>query len=97
MPAFTHITQNGVAHSEKVHPTYEQMGSEREMADDIFDETYREKEGPKPAKRYVWRNIILMAFLHLTALYAIWFIPSAKLLTLAWGKLKLPSFTLEES
>ncbi|ETE61469.1 hypothetical protein L345_12777, partial [Ophiophagus hannah] len=44
MPAFTHITQNGVVHSEKVHPTYEQMGSEREMTDDIFDETYHEKE-----------------------------------------------------
>uniref|UniRef100_A0A2D4KYW2 stearoyl-CoA 9-desaturase n=1 Tax=Micrurus paraensis TaxID=1970185 RepID=A0A2D4KYW2_9SAUR len=87
MPAFTHITQNGVAHSEKAHPTYEQMDSEREMTDDIFDETYREKEGPKPAKRYVWRNIILMSLLHLTSLYAIWFIPSAKLLTLAWAVL----------
>lgn len=97
MPAFTHITQNGVAHLEKVHPTYEQMASEREMSDDIFDETYREKEGPKPAKRYVWRNIILMSLLHLAAVYAIWFIPSAKLLTLAWGKLKLPSFNLEVS
>lgn len=56
------------------------------MMDDIFDETYREKEGPKPPLRYVWRNIILMSLLHLGALFALTLIPSAKIQTLAWGK-----------
>ncbi|KAM6441654.1 stearoyl-CoA desaturase isoform 2-T2 [Liasis olivaceus] len=87
MPAFAHITQNGVAHSEKVHPAYEHVGSGRETIDDMFDDTYHEKEGPKPATRYVWRNIILMFLLHSAALYAIAFIPSANPLTLVWAVL----------
>lgn len=64
----------------------EEMSVARDMTDDIFDESYREKEGPKPAKRYVWRNIILMSVLHVGGLYGISLIPSAKLMTLGWGK-----------
>ncbi|XP_061490662.1 stearoyl-CoA desaturase [Rhineura floridana] len=81
--AFAHVAQNGVAKMEKVHPIHEDMGAQREI-DDIFDETYREKEGPKPAKIYVWRNIVLMALLHISAVYAIWLIPAAKPVTLVW-------------
>lgn len=57
------------------------------MTDDIFDETYREKAGPKPATVYVWRNIILMALLHLSALYSLCLIPSAKFATVFWAYL----------
>lgn len=65
---------------------HEDLAGDRGMIDDIFDETYREKEGPKPPLRYVWRNIILMSLLHLGALFALTLIPSAKIQTLAWGK-----------
>lgn len=65
---------------------HEDLAGDRGMIDDIFDDTYREKEGPKPPLRYVWRNIILMSLLHLGALFALTLIPSAKIQTLAWGK-----------
>lgn len=65
---------------------HEDLAGDRGMIDDLFDETYREKEGPKPPLRYVWRNIILMSLLHLGALFALTLIPSAKIQTLAWGK-----------
>lgn len=61
------------------------------MVDDIFDETYQEKEGPKPPLRYVWRNIILMSLLHLGAIFGLMLIPYAKIQTLAWGK-NIPPF-----
>ncbi|XP_054838951.1 acyl-CoA desaturase-like isoform X2 [Eublepharis macularius] len=90
--AFPHVAQNGVANTEKDrpnmekdHPVYEDLGAGRGMTDDIFDETYREKTGPKPATVYVWRNIILMGLLHLAALYAIFIIPATKFATLLWG------------
>lgn len=65
---------------------HEDLAGDRGMIDDIFDETYQEKKGPKPPLRYVWRNIILMSLLHLGALFALTLIPSAKIQTLAWGK-----------
>ncbi|XP_054838949.1 acyl-CoA desaturase-like [Eublepharis macularius] len=90
--AFPHVAQNGVANTEKDrpniekdHPVYEDLGAGRGMTDDIFDETYREKTGPKPAMIYVWRNIILMGLLHLAALYAIFIIPATKFATLLWA------------
>ncbi|KAF7247356.1 Acyl-CoA desaturase [Varanus komodoensis] len=82
--AFARTTQNGEAGTAKAAPMQEAEGPEREMTDDLFDESYREKEGPKPAKIYVWRNIILMSLLHLSAVYAVFTIPSAKVLTLLW-------------
>ncbi|XP_042315711.1 stearoyl-CoA desaturase [Sceloporus undulatus] len=85
--AFAHETQNGSVNAEKTHPIYDDLGSGTDMTDDVFDETYREKEGPKPVTRYVWRNIILMALLHLSGLYSICLIPSAKPLTLLWALL----------
>lgn len=54
--------------------------------DDAFDETYKDKEGPKPPMVVVWRNVMLMFLLHMGALYGLILIPSASALTLAWGK-----------
>ncbi len=54
--------------------------------EDVFDDTYKEKEGPKPPRMLVWRNIILMTLLHISALYGLILLPSAKVLTLAWSE-----------
>ncbi|XP_050816227.1 stearoyl-CoA desaturase [Gopherus flavomarginatus] len=81
------VMRNGGTGMEKALSNQEDLGGDRGMTDDIFDESYCEKEGPKPAKRYVWRNIILMSLLHLGALYGLWLIPAAKPVTLAWGSL----------
>ncbi|XP_053164084.1 stearoyl-CoA desaturase [Hemicordylus capensis] len=85
--AFAHVAQNGAANTKKVHLTHENTEDGRGMVDDIFDESYHEKEGPKPATIYVWRNIILMFLLHVSALYGISLIPSAKLHTSLWAGL----------
>ncbi|CAM4591126.1 acyl-CoA desaturase isoform X1 [Caretta caretta] len=92
LPSFTttataRVTRNGGAGMEKALSNQEDLGGDRGMTDDIFDESYCEKEGPKPARRYVWRNIILMSLLHLGALYGLWLIPAAKPATLVWGSL----------
>lgn len=68
----------------KASPVPADGGVERVMTDDMFDDSYREKEGPKPPKIIVWRNVILMAFLHLAALYGFVLLPSAMYRTLAW-------------
>ncbi|XP_029031736.1 stearoyl-CoA desaturase b [Betta splendens] len=65
--------QNGVA------------AAEASTVDDAFDDTYTEKEGPRPPMRLVWRNIIAMSLLHLGALYGITLVPSAHALTLLWS------------
>ncbi|GAB0210003.1 stearoyl-CoA desaturase [Grus japonensis] len=78
------VTRNGDAVTEKDFLNHEELAGDRGMIDDIFDETYREKEGPKPPMRYVWRNIILMSLLHLGAVFGLMLIPSAKIQTLAW-------------
>ncbi|XP_017924591.1 acyl-CoA desaturase [Manacus vitellinus] len=80
-------TRNGNAIVEKNLLNHEDLAGDRGMIDDLFDETYREKEGPKPPLRYVWRNIILMSLLHLGAIFALTLIPSAKIQTLAWAVL----------
>ena len=71
------------------NPSKQQNGdaaTELSTVEDVFDDTYREKEGPKPPRRLVWRNIILMLLLHSGALYGLMLIPSASVLTLAWSK-----------
>lgn len=83
-------TRNGDAIMKKDLINHEDLAGDRGMIDDIFDETYKEKEGPKPPFRYVWRNIILMSLLHLGAIFSLMLIPSAKIQTLAWGKHILP-------
>lgn len=59
--------------------------AETSTADDVFDDTYKEKEA-KPPRILVWRNIMLMSLLHAGALYGLILIPSASFLTLAWSK-----------
>lgn len=54
--------------------------------DDVFDNTYKEKDGPKPPRTIVWKNVILMSLLHFGALYALCLVPSATSMTLAWCK-----------
>ncbi|KAM5271821.1 LOW QUALITY PROTEIN: acyl-CoA desaturase 1-like [Ctenodactylus gundi] len=56
-----------------------------EMKDDIHDPSYQDPEGPAPKLEYVWRNIILMALLHLGALYGITSVPSCKFYTWLWA------------
>ncbi|XP_030629318.1 acyl-CoA desaturase [Chanos chanos] len=53
--------------------------------EDVFDDTYKAKEGPRPPTIIVWRNVMLMTLLHLGALYGLYLIPSACALTLAWA------------
>ncbi|XP_076154248.1 acyl-CoA desaturase [Alosa pseudoharengus] len=55
--------------------------------DDVFDDTYKEKDGPKPPRTIVWKNVILMSLLHIGSLYALLLIPSAASMTLAWSVL----------
>lgn len=76
--------------TETTNPNKQQNGDavmpETSTRDDVFDDSYRAKEGPKPPMRLVWRNIILMFLLHIGALYGLMIVPSASALTLAWSK-----------
>lgn len=60
--------------------------AETSTRDDVFDDSYKAKEGPKPRMRLVWRNVILMVLLHAGALYGLMLVPSTSALTLAWSK-----------
>lgn len=58
---------------------------------DNLDLTPASSENPEPDSKLVpdiivWRNVILMAALHLSSLYGIYLIPQAKLGTLVFGK-----------
>ncbi|XP_041517404.1 acyl-CoA desaturase 1 [Microtus oregoni] len=66
---------------QKTVPQYLEEDIRPEMKEDIFDPSYQDEEGPPPKLQYVWRNIILMALLHLGALYGITLIPSCKVYT----------------
>lgn len=55
--------------------------------EDAFDHTYKEKEGPKPPRIIVWKNVILMTLLHIGAFYGVFVVPSASRLTLLWSVL----------
>ncbi|KAJ8284872.1 hypothetical protein COCON_G00037220 [Conger conger] len=61
--------------------------AEPSTVEDVFDDTYKEKEGPKPPKQVVWKNVFLMTLLHIGAMYGLLLIPSASILTLAWSVL----------
>ncbi|XP_021500333.1 acyl-CoA desaturase 3 [Meriones unguiculatus] len=69
----------------KTVPLYLEEDIRPEMKEDIHDPSYQDEEGPPPKLEYVWRNIILMALLHLGALYGITLIPSCRLYTLLWA------------
>ena len=62
------------------------MAAETSTVEDVFDDTYAEKEGPKPPRTLVWRNIILMTLLHVASLYGLVLLPSASAPTLAWSE-----------
>ncbi|KAL6072209.1 hypothetical protein STEG23_017190 [Scotinomys teguina] len=68
---------------EKLEKIFQQWGDDirPEMKEDIYDPSYQDEEGPPPKLEYVWRNIILMALLHLGALYGVTLIPSCKVYT----------------
>ncbi|XP_069849854.1 acyl-CoA desaturase 1-like isoform X1 [Dipodomys merriami] len=55
-----------------------------EMKEDIHDPTYQDELGPPPKLEYVWRNVILMALLHLGALYGLTLVPGCKAYTWLW-------------
>ena len=71
------------------NPRKQQNGkvvAETSAMEDVFDDSYKEKDGPKPPTRLVWRNIISMLLLHTGAVYGVTLIPSASSLTLVWSK-----------
>ncbi|XP_012736040.2 stearoyl-CoA desaturase b [Fundulus heteroclitus] len=72
-----------VLHRAAKQPNGDAM-AETSTADDVFDDSYREKEGKKPPRVLVWRNIIMMCLLHGGALYGLVLLPSASWLTLGW-------------
>lgn len=79
------ILQNGEGKLEKTLLHLEEdIGPE--LKDDIYDPSYKDKEGPRPKLEYVWRNIILMFLLHLGGLYGILLIPTCQVYTWLWGK-----------
>ncbi|XP_037611155.1 acyl-CoA desaturase [Sebastes umbrosus] len=61
--------------------------AETSRIEDVFDHTYKEKEGPKPPSIIVWKNVFMMTLLHIGALYSVFLIPSASPLTLLWSVL----------
>ncbi|XP_014721224.1 stearoyl-CoA desaturase [Equus asinus] len=77
------VLQNGGGKLEKTSP-YLEEDIRPEMKEDLYDPSYRDKEGPKPKFQYVWRNIILMSLLHVGALYGILLFPSCKIYTYLW-------------
>ncbi|XP_011790934.1 PREDICTED: acyl-CoA desaturase [Colobus angolensis palliatus] len=78
------VLQNGRDKLETT-PLYLEEDIRPDIKDDIYDPSYKDKEGPSPKVEYVWRNIILMSLLHLAALYGIILIPTCKLYTCLWG------------
>nr|XP_057917030.1 acyl-CoA desaturase [Doryrhamphus excisus]XP_057917031.1 acyl-CoA desaturase [Doryrhamphus excisus] len=62
-------------------------GAPEACREDVFDHTYKEKEGPKPPLLIVWRNVILMTLLHTGAAYGVLLIPAALPATLLWSVL----------
>nr|XP_004659507.2 acyl-CoA desaturase 1 [Jaculus jaculus] len=76
--------QNGRQNLEKTaHHLEEDIRPE--MKEDIYDPSYQDAKGPPPKLEYVWRNIILMALLHVGALYGITLVPSCKYHTWIWA------------
>lgn len=76
-PAVMHRSRNGDVLPEKPAIT---------SSEDAFDHTYKEKDGPKPKRTIVWKNVALMILLHTGAAYGMFIIPSASPLTLVWCK-----------
>ncbi|NXD15087.1 ACOD desaturase, partial [Nothocercus nigrocapillus] len=81
------VSRNGHAVKEKAVLNHEDLAGDQGTVDDTFDDTYHEKEGPRPPLKYVWRNIILMSLLHLGGILGLILVPYAKIQTLAWAVL----------
>nr|XP_033798036.1 acyl-CoA desaturase [Geotrypetes seraphini] len=79
------VTQASVTTIQQKPLAPKEVAADRVMTDDIFDESYREKEGPKPPMKIVWRNVIAMSLLHIGALYGLILIPSASFSTWVWS------------
>lgn len=78
---------------EKEHNSSNGNAPPEASREDVFDHTYQEKEGPKPPRTIVWRNVVLMTLLHIGAVYSVLLIPSASPLTLLWCEYNLSSST----
>lgn len=78
------LLQSGEGKLEKM-PLPAEEDIRPEMKDDIYDPSYQDEEGPRPKLEFVWRNIILMALLHVGALYGITLVPTCKFRTWLWG------------
>ena len=64
---------------------------ESEAPNDSFGLASTPSEQPDPEVtppplQIVWRNVILMGTLHISAIYGIYLLPRAKLYTLIWSK-----------
>ncbi|MCI4376402.1 hypothetical protein PGIGA_G00187990 [Pangasianodon gigas] len=62
-----------------------EQNGEATWVDDVFDDSYKEKEGLVIPMKIVWRNVVLMALLHIGAVYGLTLVPSAKAFTLLWA------------
>ncbi|KAK7810927.1 hypothetical protein U0070_013581 [Myodes glareolus] len=56
------------------------------MKENTHDPSYQDEEEPPPKLGYIWKNIILMALLHVVALYGIILIPSCKNDVYEWAR-----------
>ncbi|XP_060573457.1 stearoyl-CoA desaturase-like isoform X2 [Ruditapes philippinarum] len=52
--------------------------------DSLMSSKQPEQEVKRPPLQIVWRNVVLMATLHISAIYGIYILPQAKLYTLVW-------------
>jgi len=52
----------------------------------VVSQQQQEEKPEYVPTQIVWKNVILMAVLHLGALYGVWLIPQAKISTLIFGK-----------
>ncbi|XP_028423123.1 acyl-CoA desaturase [Perca flavescens] len=91
MPLFdNHQTAATMTEAEalvKEHNSSNVNGFPEANTEDMFDHTYKEKEGHKPPMVIVWRNVFLMTLLHIGAVYSLFLIPTASHLTLLWSAL----------
>lgn len=62
------------------------MAETTTTTEDVYDDAYEEKQGPKLPLQIVWRNVLLMTLLHIGALYGLTLLPSASFLTLIWSE-----------
>lgn len=62
------------------------MAETTTTTEDVYDDAYEEKQGPKSPAQIVWRNVFLMTLLHIGALYGLTLLPSVSFLTFIWSE-----------